>query len=124
MDSRKKILVVDDDERLLLTTKDILENEGYEVHTHDQALGTTGILMTLQPDLVLLDMNMPALSGESLARILLLKVSTRGIPIVFYSSNDEDSIREAVTKQGVTGYICKGDLQGLRKKVAMYVGQE
>ena len=71
-----------------------------------------------KPDLVLLDMNMPGLSGEKLSKVLHSKARTRDIPIVFYSSNDEDSLRRAVAECGVKGYIAKGDIFDLRKKVA------
>jgi CheY-like chemotaxis protein len=74
-----------------------------------------------RPDLVLLDMNMPGLSGERLSELLLSNGRTRETPIVFYSSNDEDSLRRAVSEYGVKGYIPKGDIFELRKKAALYL---
>ena len=118
---KKVIMIIDDDVKHLLTAKDLLENMGYEVRIHHFAFGATNAVREAQPDLVLLDMNMPALSGEKLSTLLLSNGKTRDIPIVFYSSNDEDSLRKAVAEHGVRGYIAKGDVFDLRKKVARYL---
>ncbi len=119
---KKKILIIDDDERLLLTTKEIMENEGYEAHTHSQALGSTNVIKDLRPDLILIDINMPALSGESLAQVIKNTMSCKDIPVAFLSSNDEDSLRKSAAEHGLRGYICKGNLYELRSKVAEFLG--
>ena len=121
---RKKILVIDDDEKHLITTKEILEEEGYEVIMHHYAFGATSSIKTNKPDLVLLDMNMPGLSGDRLSSVILSNEKIKDIPVVFYSSNDEDSLRKAVLEQKVKGYICKGSILDLRKKIAYYLGQD
>jgi len=118
---KKVIMIIDDDIKHLLTAKDILEDMGYEVRIHHFAFGATNAVREAKPDLVLLDMNMPALSGERLSKLLLSNGKTKEIPIVFYSSNDEDSLRKAVVEYGVKGYIAKGDVFELRKKVASYL---
>ncbi|RJQ41508.1 MAG: response regulator [Nitrospiraceae bacterium] len=117
----KKILVIDDDKKHLISVKEILESEGHYVYTHDQAFGSTALAKTLTPDLILLDVNMPGLSGDGLSKIMRAHSDIRDIPIVFYSSNDEDSLREMVRFHQVKGYICKGDIYGLREKVALYL---
>jgi CheY-like chemotaxis protein len=114
----KKILVVDDDPKHLQTTKELLEMAGYEVATQDSAFGTTEIINTLKPDLVLLDVNMPALSGERLCSLIRSRVGIERTTILFFSSNDEDSLRQAVRRHGADGYVCKGDVAGLRHKIA------
>jgi DNA-binding response OmpR family regulator len=125
---RKKIMVVDDDERHLEAAKEILEDEGYDVIAYRRGGpaeividGETSAIRANRPDLVLLDINMPALSGDSLASLILANEHAKHVPIVFYSSNDEDSLRFSVSKHGVCGYICKGDVAELRKKVLRYL---
>lgn len=117
----KKILVIDDDKKHLITVKEILEGEGHDVYMHDQPFGSTYLVKTLAPDLILLDINMPGLSGDALAKVIRSHSRTKDIPIVFYSSNDEDTLRQMVLFHKVKGYICKGDIYGLRKKVALYL---
>jgi PleD family two-component response regulator len=120
---KKKILVIDDDEMHLISAKELLENEGYEVVTHHNWFGSTNAIKNLKPDLVLLDINMPALLGDELSVILRLNSKIKDVPIVFYSSNDEDSLRKAASEYGVRGYICKGDVCNLRRKIAVYLCQ-
>ena len=119
--NKKKILVVDDDELHLYTTKELLQDEHIEVTTHKGWLGVTNVVRSLQPDLVLLDINMPALSGDKLAGLIKPYCEAMKTPIVFHSSNDEDSLRESVATHGVQGYICKGNIADLRKKVNQYL---
>jgi len=113
----KKILVVDDDTNHLQTTQEILELEGFQVIVHNSPFRTTQRVLQERPDLILLDVNMPALSGERLCSLIRDQREAADLPIVFYSSNDEDSLRRAVSEFGGTDYVCKGDLAGLRRKV-------
>lgn len=122
-ETKKKVVIIDDDEKLLTTAKELLEEEGYDVATHQLAFGATNFIKKSNPDLVLLDINMPGLSGERFSRILLSNYETKDVPIVFYSSNDEDSLRKTVSEYGVKGYICKGDIFELKKKVDLYIGR-
>lgn len=119
--TQKRILIIDDDEKHLFTTRELLENEGYEVFIHSLGFGATNIIKNLRPDLILLDVNMPGLSGERLTSLLKANRYTRDIPVVFYSSNDETSLRQAVAESGIEGYICKGDIFNLRNQVAFYL---
>ena len=121
--TKKKILGVDDDERHLVTAKELLEDAGYEVITHHNWFGSTNAIKNLKPDLVLLDINMPALPGDELSVILRSNSKIKDVPIIFYSSNDEDSLRKTASEFGADGYICKGDVFDLRKKVAAYMSQ-
>ncbi len=66
----KKILLVDDEESIHLLYRDVLEEAGYEVHSAlsgDEALNTLDIL---KPDLVILDINMPGISGIDTLRAM------------------------------------------------------
>jgi len=118
-DIKKKILVVDDDEMHLYTTKELLQDEHCEVITHKSkyGVGVTNLVRELQPDLILLDVNMPGLSGDMLAKLL----RWRNAPFLFYSSNDEDSLRELASRHGAKGYICKGDITELKNVVKKYL---
>jgi len=118
MNSRQRILIVDDDPVHLSSTKGILEAEGYEVHTHDQPFGSTSLIMQLKPDLVLLDVNMPGLSGEKLAEVYRGNTKIRMARVMLYSSNDEDTLRAASRRLQLDGYICKGNPATLRLRVA------
>ena len=113
-----KILIIDDDPAHLNAARGILESEGYEVFTQSQPFGSTNTVIHLQPDLVLLDVNMPGLSGDRLAEVLRANARTRDVLVVLHSSNDEDHLRTTTRRLGLDGYICKGSPSSLRAKVA------
>jgi DNA-binding NarL/FixJ family response regulator len=119
---KKKVLVVDDDEMHLYTTKELLQDDRIEVITHKSkyGIGVTNLVRELQPDLILLDVNMPGLSGDKLAKLL----RWRNSPFIFYSSNDEDSLRELASRHGAKGYICKGDIAELKNRVNTYLSEQ
>ena len=121
MQNKKKVLVIDDDELHLFTTKELLQNDRIEVSTHKNWLGATNRVKEYQPDMVLLDVNMPGLSGDKLAAILSLYCDTGCSSIFFHSSNDEDTLRELVKTCDVRGYICKGNIADLRSKVDQHL---
>lgn len=116
--NRQRILIIDDDAIHLDSTRQILEAEGYEVQTHDQPFGSTNAILKFQPDLVLLDVNMPGLSGEKLADVYRANAKTRTARVMLYSSNDEDTLRTASKRLMLDGYICKGNPTTLRLRVA------
>jgi len=116
--NKQKILIVDDDIAHLDSTRGILEAEGYEVFTHNQPFGSTNAIVSIKPDLVLLDVNMPGLSGEKLADVYRANARTRTSRVMLYSSNDEDALRDAARRLQLDGYICKGSPSTLRLKVA------
>ncbi|HXI12142.1 MAG TPA: response regulator [Thermoanaerobaculia bacterium] len=118
---KTRILIIDDDEVHLETTKGILEEEGYEVHVQNRPLGSTNRIRDLQPHLVLLDVNMPGLSGTTLSTIIRSNPATMKVPLYLYSSNDEDLLRKAVKENNLSGYVCKGSPSELRAKVARAV---
>jgi CheY-like chemotaxis protein len=116
--NRPRILVIDDDELHLFCTKELLEAEGYEVLVHMGALGATEQVLLDAPDLVLVDVNMPALSGEGLVAVLRGREKTRCVRILLHSSNDEHALRTAARRLEIDGYVPKGDPGELRRKVA------
>lgn len=116
--NRQRILIVDDDATHLQSTKGILEAEGYDVMTHDQPFGSTNMILQYRPDLVLLDVNMPGLSGEKLAEVYRANAKMRNARVMLYSSNDEDALRAAARRLQLDGYICKGNPATLRLRVA------
>ena len=79
---------------------------GYEVNVREQALGTSQWIVDHQPDYVLLDVMMPALSGAKLAHFL----HQRGIPahVILHSSRQSDELEKIAARIGAIGYITKG----------------
>lgn len=114
---KKRVLIIDDEEMHLYTAKGLLEDDRIEAFTHLGSFGATNCVKEVRPDLILLDVNMPALSGENLVTLLKPYCEQNKTPILFYSSNDEAILRGLVETHGAAGYICKGDVFALRRQV-------
>lgn len=117
---KTRILIIDDDAAHSTSTREILEAAGYEVYVHDRAFGGTALIRALRPALLLLDVNMPGLSGDGLAGVLRRSSITPDLRIVLYSSNDEDDLRATSRRLGLTGYISKGNVAALRARISEY----
>jgi len=103
----KRVLVIDDDDQVLVATARLLRMAGYEVVTRPSAFGTLAAVMKERPDVVLLDLNMPLISGDRLAELVL--EANRDPPVVIIHSGLTDEIvRERAAKCGAHGFIIKG----------------
>ncbi len=115
---RPKILLIDDDQVVLMTTQALLRAEGYDVSTHNSGFGGVSVIEKNRPDLVLLDVNMPGLSGRGLVDAIRGEERLADTRIFFFSSEDDLSLQNFVRDAGIDGFIRKGDRDQLREKVA------
>lgn len=102
-----KILVIDDDAALLGAVRRLLTAAGYEVVTSDTALRLPQLVQREKPDLVLLDVEMPALSGEHVLDFTKLFDFLRETPIVLHSSKSDEDLQSLVERSSARGYIRK-----------------
>jgi CheY-like chemotaxis protein len=105
--SRGTVLIVDDDPIVLEVTKERLEGAGYTVHTREEALGTSQWTAEFHPDVILLDINMPALTGVDLAQLLKKRRATKDVAIIFYSSIEASELQGKLAAAGAVGVIQK-----------------
>jgi DNA-binding response OmpR family regulator len=99
-----RILVIEDDPQLSKIIRSYLEREGFEVIT--SLRGDTGLEIALEqnPDLVLLDLNLPGLDGMDVAAELHKEMS---MPIIMVTSRVEESDRLQGFNTGADDYISK-----------------
>ncbi|MBM4271680.1 MAG: response regulator [Deltaproteobacteria bacterium] len=99
---KKKILLIDDEEDFCFFVKLNLEQSGkYEVLTATS--GSSGIILASKehPDLILLDIIMPEMSGGQVAELLLENPKTKNIPVLFITAIA--SRREVQSQEGIIG---------------------
>jgi two-component system, response regulator PdtaR len=102
--AKRRILVVDDDPLLLQFISEVLAHAGYETVTAVSGEAALREVAEREPDLALLDITMPGMSGLELAR--RLKADTT-VPFMFLSAiGDAESAREAAD-HGAVGYLVK-----------------
>ena len=82
----RRILVVDDDEKMLGLYQAILSSEGFDVLTASRGEDVLKLAIENMPDLILLDVVMPKKDGGEVAQDLLENNKTKNIPIIFLTS--------------------------------------
>lgn len=106
--SRKTILIIDDDEVIRMLIQSHLEKDYDLVITKDGQEALMYLKAKKYPDLILCDMEMPNMNG----RVFLKRIKTgnhqlTSIPIIFISSVNEKLLVQSVLNKGVVHYIHK-----------------
>jgi len=114
----KRAVVVDDDEAMGPAIRDLLQPEGIAVDVLGDAQAALPELLRAAPDLVILDVNMPGMSGWELCAILRRQSATRTIPILFLTGRLEIKDRITAMQFGGSDYLAKPfSAEDLRRKV-------
>lgn len=107
MTAGKSILYIEDnfDNRMLV--RRLLEHEGFLVLEAQNAHEALALLQTQQPDLILMDINMPEIDGYTLTRQIKATPQTSQIPIIALTANVMRGDKERTLRAGCDGYIEK-----------------
>jgi DNA-binding response OmpR family regulator len=105
--ARKKVLIVDDNPYVLQQTGDALEAAGYGVVLRSRGEGTVAAVLQERPDLVLLDVNAPRLSGDTIAVILARTDPDRKTIVLLHSSLSPELLKLKVLQTGASGFLVK-----------------
>jgi len=103
----KRLLVVDDEPKLLRAVAADLKGEGYAVETARSGAEALIFIARQLPDLIVSDVRMPVMDGYELARRLRQNQSTALIPIVFLTAKDTTKDRIEGFRTGVDAYLTK-----------------
>lgn len=101
------ILVVDDTLSNAHVLNTFLVNQGYAVAVAHDGLGAIAQVQQCHPDLILLDINLPDLSGYEICQYLKSDFSTASIPVIFVSALDETLDKVQAFSVGGNDYITK-----------------
>lgn len=109
MTGLNKILIIDDEKDFCLLVKSNLENAGgFKVITAHDATEGINIAKAEKPDVILLDMMMPLISGGELATALKKEEATRDIPIIFLTAVvTKEEVGKTMKEMGDNRYIAK-----------------
>jgi two-component system cell cycle response regulator DivK len=103
----RKVLIVEDNELNMKLFNDLLEAHGYTTFQTRDGREALTIARTHRPDLILMDIQLPEVSGLEITKLLKEDEELRGIPVVavtaFAMKGDEEKIRQG----GCEGYIAK-----------------
>lgn len=110
MNDKKKILLVEDDTALSAVYRSRLELEGFdvrEVHNGEDALSAT---VEYRPDLILLDVMMPKISGFDVLDILRNTPETANVRIIMLTALSQPKDKERAEGLGVDDYLVKSQV--------------
>lgn len=110
--AKRKVLIVDDSPLVLEAARAALEPGGIDVVALDNPLTVAHMVRKESPDLILLDVRMPAVSGDVVARIVGGSAVARRIPVVLFSELPGEELAERAKRCGAAGYIHKGGAPG------------
>ena len=120
---KKRILVIDDDMEIRKTIEVWLEMSGFEyLEARGGRTGWEAIQRT-KPDLIIMDVTMPLLSGVEVCRLVRAHEATKTIPIVLLTGRDSMGEVEAGFKAGANDYLTKPfDWDRVHKKICALLG--
>jgi two-component system cell cycle response regulator DivK len=102
-----RVLIIEDNAANMTLAKFLLESEGHVAMTAPDAETGLALARDQQPDLILMDIQLPGMDGLEATRLLKSDPTTRAIPVVALTAlamkGDEERIRGA----GCDGYIAK-----------------
>ena len=107
MSSLSNILIVDDDSRGRETLEAVLTGLGHNLHFSDNGLDALKQASALQPDLILLDVNMPGIDGFEVCRRLRADPILADVPVVMTTALDDKASRLQGIEAGADDFISK-----------------
>lgn len=118
----ERILAVDDNPANLKLIEFLLDTEGYEIRTAGNAEEALSVLQEFRPRLILMDLQLPGMSGLDLTRRLKAEPATQGVVILaltaFAMKGDEKRALDA----GCDGYVAKPiDVETLPSLIERYL---
>jgi CheY-like chemotaxis protein len=103
----KTVLLVDDDNTVLLGTGVRLKSMGYIIYTAKDAVSAVSAVRQCAPDVVVLDISLPAGDGFLVADRLQMLVGSVATPIIFMTASENPALRERAMKLGAVGFLKK-----------------
>jgi two-component system cell cycle response regulator DivK len=104
---QQTILVVDDDEPHRRLVYDLLSAKGYRVLLAENGCGAIDLARRKRPELILLDIRLPDMSGLEVARILKAALETRAIPIAAITALAMPGDERVIRENGCDAYMPK-----------------
>lgn len=104
---KKKILIVEDNDLNLKLFRDLLEAHGYETLETKEGMEAITIATNAHPDLILMDIQLPEISGLDITKRLKADSDLCGIPIIAVTAFAMKDDEEKILRAGCEAYISK-----------------
>lgn len=104
---KKRLLLADDDKQMVTVLADLLESKGFEILTAFEGVRVVEMCLKRSPDLIVLDLKMPAGTGQTILQLLKNTTQTKNIPILVLTGVEDKGIEGKLKEMGAAGYIKK-----------------
>lgn len=122
MSDKKKILIVDDNDDIITTYKVVLDRMGYEVIVLRDGLQVLEKIQEVEPDLVLLDVLLPGLSGSEVCKSIKETSQTSHIPVVAITASVSAGTRKKMQGVGADDFLLKPiDVSDLNRVIKQFL---
>ena len=119
----KTILIVEDNELNMKLLNDLLEANGYDTVGTADGQDVLELTKEHRPDLILMDIHLPNMSGIEATKIIKAEDNLRHIPIIAVTACAMAEDEEIIRQGGCEGYIAKPiSISGFLETVAKFIG--
>ena len=117
-----KILIIDDDEKILKLISSILDKDKFDVATSQDAENIKDKIVSVKPNLILLDIKLYGTSGIDAIKIIKSDAEINRIPVVAFTSYTMRGDKERFLNMGYDGYIPKPiDIHTFESEIMKYI---
>jgi DNA-binding response OmpR family regulator len=105
-----KVAIIEDDQAISQMYRFKFEAEGYEVETAENGKFGLQLAEKMKPDIILLDLMMPEMTGDEMLRKLRKTTWGKNIKVIILTNMGEQEIPDSLEALGVTDVILKADM--------------
>lgn len=122
-DAIRRILVIEDDDNIATALEYVISREGMEYHRIASGGGAMACIRDTHPDLVLLDIMLPEVSGYDICRDIRADPALSGVKILMMTARGSANEQKKVLALGADGFVSKPfELKYLRTEVHRVLG--
>lgn len=119
---KNKVVIIDDNANNLLLEKDLMEVAGFEVFEAVNAMDGIAIVIKERPDVIIMDVRLPDMSGLEATIILRQDKEMNNIPVVFVTASVLEIERQALVAIPNSGFISKPiDTRTFAKEIRKFI---
>ncbi|WP_322865971.1 response regulator transcription factor [Aquicoccus sp. G2-2] len=103
----KHVLIIEDEPNIIEAISFILSRDGWKVDTHSNGQTALDAVRDKRPDLVILDVMLPGMSGYDILKALRANDATRDLPVMILTARGQAKDREMAEKMGANRFMTK-----------------
>lgn len=105
-----KVAIIEDDQAISQMYRFKFEADGYEVQTAENGRLGLELVEKMQPDIMLLDLMMPEMTGDEMLKKLRATTWGKDIKVIILTNMGEQEIPDGLRELGISGLILKADM--------------